>query len=92
MRLLHRPTQPNKVLPTAVSQWDRDELEASAARIGSQFIEETRDKAQTKAKTAANPHIGEARSLRERILALSLFPTPSASNKRFLMAHGVTTE
>jgi hypothetical protein len=92
MRLLHRPTQANKVLPTAVSQWERDELEASASRIRSQFLEEKRDKTQTKAKTAANPHIGEARSLRERILALSLFPTPSASNIRFLRAHGATDE
>jgi hypothetical protein len=39
MRLLHRPTQPNKVLPTAHSQWERDELEASAARISSQFLQ-----------------------------------------------------
>ncbi len=83
MRLLHRPTQPNKVLPTAHSQYERDELEASAARMRSQFLQT--DKSQLK----PNPQVGETGSLRARILSLSLFP--NLRNRSQLMKEGSTS-
>jgi len=83
MRLLHRPTKPNQVLPTAYSQWERDELEASAARMRSQYHKTDQ------AKIKPNPQVGEVRSLRERILNLSLFP--NIHNRSFIMKEGATT-
>jgi hypothetical protein len=87
MRLLHRPTQPNRVLPTAVGQWERDELEASAARMKSQFLQTD------KSKIKPNPQVGKAGfghdSLRAKILGLSLFP--QIYNRKFLMKEGATT-
>jgi hypothetical protein len=87
MRLLHRPAQPNKVLPTAHSQWERDELEASAARMRSQYLQTD------KSKIKPNPRVGKTGfgpdSLRARIKALSLFP--NTYNRSYLMKEGATT-
>lgn len=87
MRLLHRPTQPNKVLPTAVGQYERDELEASAARMRSQYLQTDRS------KIKPNPNVGKAGfgadSLRDKIKRLSLFP--NTYNRTYLMREGATT-
>ena len=87
MRLLHRPTQPNKVLPTAVGQYERDELEASAARMRSQYLQTD------KSKIKPNPQVGVAGfgpgSLRAKILNLSLFP--NTYNRSYLKREGSLT-
>ena len=87
MRLLHRPTQYNKVLPTALSQWERDELEVSAAIMRSQYLQTDRS------RMKPNPQVGKsgfgADSLRARIKGLVLFP--STYNRSYLMKEGATT-
>ena len=77
------PTSSNKVLPTAVSQWERDELEASAARMRAIYNQADRP------KLNPNPNIGPTQGLRAKILGLSLFP--NLYNRAYSMKEGATT-
>ena len=66
------------LIPVKTSPYERDYIEAQAARITAVYLDKTEKKARM-------PTVGEDDSLRKKILRLSLFPNPY--NKKTVMRY-----